>query len=249
MKDYFEFLEEVCDRKFDQDRMKEVFRLGVKAQLLWQEVLDSTTNCPAPMTAFDAFFHLGLIVTLRGTETVVDYYTELRDEMHERINAGIAMVPEEKYRLLWDNLPVWYKTKWLSDTFASHGACLVADTYTSAWSGVIDFLDEENYIESLAFAYSNIYINISIDRMYKTLKKMLVKYNADGLVMHSNRSCKPYSLGQYDLRKMVMDDLGIPTLIIEADMVDERLFSEGQIETRIEAFMELLSNKNKTISI
>jgi benzoyl-CoA reductase/2-hydroxyglutaryl-CoA dehydratase subunit BcrC/BadD/HgdB len=62
----------------------------------------------------------------------------------------------------------------------------------------------------------------------------------DGLVMHSNRSCKPYSLGQYDLQKLVMKELNLPTLIIEADMVDARSFSESQIETRIDAFMETL---------
>ncbi len=32
--------------------------------------------------------------------------------------------------------------------------------------------------------------------------------------------------------------------MIEADMVDERSFSESQIETRIEAFIELLKEKN-----
>jgi benzoyl-CoA reductase/2-hydroxyglutaryl-CoA dehydratase subunit BcrC/BadD/HgdB len=69
---------------------------------------------------------------------------------------------------------------------------------------------------------------------------MVEKYGADGLVMHSNRSCKPYSLGQYDIQRIVREKMGIPTVMIEADMVDERSFSEGQIETRIEAFIELL---------
>jgi benzoyl-CoA reductase/2-hydroxyglutaryl-CoA dehydratase subunit BcrC/BadD/HgdB len=69
---------------------------------------------------------------------------------------------------------------------------------------------------------------------------MIDRYRVDGLVMHSNRSCKPYSFGQYDIRRIVADRRGIPTLIIESDMVDERCFSEGQVETRIEAFMEML---------
>ena len=29
------------------------------------------------MSAFDAFYHLALIVTLRGKPEVIDYYTEL----------------------------------------------------------------------------------------------------------------------------------------------------------------------------
>lgn len=241
--EYIGFLEEQCGRKLDWDRMREVGKLSIQAQRLWQEVLDTTAHRPAPMSAFDAFFHLALIVTLRGTQEAVDYYGQLRDEMKERIAQGISIVPDEKYRLLWDNLPVWYKTKWLSDKFASHQACLVADTYTSAWSGVVHLIDEENFIESMAVAYSSVYINVSIDAMYGTLKRMILKYGVDGLVMHSNRSCKPYSLGQYYLQKRVQSELSTPVLIIEADMVDERNFSESQIDTRIDAFMEIVKEK------
>ncbi len=238
--EYIDFLEKQCGKKMDFERMNEVSRLAVQGLRLWQEVLDTAAHRPAPMTAFDAFFHLALIVTLRGTQTVVDYYIQLRDELNQRIVDGISMVPNEKYRLLWDNLPVWYRTKWLSDKFSSHNACLVGDTYTSAWSGVMDLIDPENFIETGAVAYSSVYINVSLDIMLETLKKLIKKYDVDGLVMHSNRSCKPYSLGQYDLQKMVMKELKLPTLIIEADMVDERSFSESQIETRIDAFMEIL---------
>jgi benzoyl-CoA reductase/2-hydroxyglutaryl-CoA dehydratase subunit BcrC/BadD/HgdB len=67
----------------------------------------------------------------------------------------------------------------------------------------------------------------------------------DGIVMHSNRSCKPYSFGQYDIQRIVREKLEIPTLMIEADMVDERNFSESQVETRIEAFIEVLKQKRR----
>jgi benzoyl-CoA reductase/2-hydroxyglutaryl-CoA dehydratase subunit BcrC/BadD/HgdB len=43
---------------------------------------------------------------------------------------------------------------------------------------------------------------------------------------------------------MVQERCEIPTVLIEADMTDARNFSESQIETRIDAFMELLSAKN-----
>lgn len=243
--EYITFLEEHCGKKIDMDRMKAVGKLSLEGQRLWQEVLDSTAHKPAPMTAFDAFFHLALIVTLRGTQTVVDYYTGLRDEMNQRIVDGIGMLPKEEYRLLWDNLPVWYKTKWLSDKFVSHNASLVADTYTSTWSGVQHLVDENNFLETMGIAYSSVHINVSVDLMFNTIKKMIQKYDVDGLVMHSNRSCKPYSLGQYDLQKMVLKELNIPTLIIEADMVDERNFSESQAETRIDAFMEILKSRKR----
>ena len=238
MKDFIVFLEKVCKKKMNYNKMQEVGRLSIQAQKLWRQILDCTAHRPAPMTAFDAFFHLALIVTLRGTKTVVDYYTELLNEMQQRVAQGISMIPDEQYRLIWDNLPIWYRVRWLSNKFSSHNACLVGDTYTSAWSGVVHLLDEENLLDSMAIAYSNVHLNVSIDQMFEKMKVLIEKYNADGIIMHSNRSCKPYSFGQYDLQKMIMEKLNIPTLILEADMVDERNFSESQIETRIDAFME-----------
>jgi len=241
--EYVEFLEKVCGKKADGDRMAEVGRLAIEGQRLWQAVLDTTTHRPSPMSAFDAFFHLALIVTLRGTQVTIDYYTALLKEMKERVDAGIGAVPDEKYRLLWDNLPVWYRTRWLSEKFATHGACLVADTYTSAWCSSLKYLKEDNFLDSMAEGYTRIYLNISVDEMAENVVRMIDKYEVDGLVMHSNRSCKPYSLGQYDIQKIIQQKRGIPTLLLEADMVDERSFSESQIETRIDAFMEVLKNK------
>lgn len=97
----------------------------------------------------------------------------------------------------------------------------------------------------MAECYSRIYLNIGIDEMAGEVLKMIDKYGADGLVMHSNRSCKPYSFGQLDIQRIVREERGLPSLMIEADMVDERFFSESQIATRIDAFMEMVKERKK----
>ena len=246
IQEYITFLETVCGPPMDMERMVAVGRLSIEAQRLWQAVLDTAVHRPAPMSAFDAFFHLALIVTLRGTQTAVDYYRELLAEMRQRIAAGIGAVPDERYRLLWDNLPVWYRTRWLSDQFAAHGACLVADTYTSAWCSSMPYLDENDFLRSMAEGYTRIYLNLGIDQMAASVVDMIDKYRVDGLVMHSNRSCKPYSLGQYDIQRIVAEQRGLPSLMLEADMVDPRAFAEGQIQTRIDAFMEMVKERKAT---
>jgi benzoyl-CoA reductase/2-hydroxyglutaryl-CoA dehydratase subunit BcrC/BadD/HgdB len=217
-----------------------VGKLSLEGQRLWQAVLDTAVNRPSPLSAFDAFFHLALIVTLRGTAQTVDYYRLLLAEMEERVSQRIGAIPNERYRLLWDNLPVWYRMKWLSEKFAAGEACLVADTYTTAWCGSMQYIREDDFLETMAEGYSRIYLNIGVDQMARQVIAMAEKYDVDGVVMHSNRSCKPYSFGQYDIQRIVRQKTGIPTLMLEADMVDERSFSEGQIETRIEAFLEVL---------
>lgn len=238
------FLEKNCGKKMDRERLNEVGRLSMEGARLWQAVLDTTRHKPAPMSCFDAFFHLALIVTLRGTRTVVDYYQGLLAEMNERIEQGLSAVDNERFRLLWDNLPVWYRIRWLSEKFASHQACLVADTYTSAWCGTFKYINPDDFLGSMAEVYTRIYLNIGVDRMSEIVMGMVDKYEVHGLVMHSNRSCKPYSLGQYDIQRTVMERQGIPTLMIEADMVDESNFSESQIGTRIDAFMEMIKARS-----
>ena len=242
--EYIVFLEAVTKRKFDYEKMAQVGKLAYEGQVLWQKILNTTAHRPSPMSAFDAFFFLALIVTLRGTRIAVDFYKELLQEMELRITDGISQVPQEEYRLLWDNLPVWYQLKWLSKKFSDHNACLVADTYTSAWCGAIQYTDENDFLASIAEAYTRIYLNIGVDQMAGQVLEMIKFYNADGLVMHSNRSCKPYSFGQMDIMKIVREKTNIPVLMIEADMVDPRSFSQSQVETRIDAFMEIIKQRS-----
>jgi benzoyl-CoA reductase/2-hydroxyglutaryl-CoA dehydratase subunit BcrC/BadD/HgdB len=59
--------------------------------------------------------------------------------------------------------------------------------------------------------------------------------------MHSNRSCKPYSLGQYAIKRAVTERTGVPGLLIESDMCDARAFAAEPVKTRIQAFMETLA--------
>ncbi|HPV49760.1 MAG TPA: 2-hydroxyacyl-CoA dehydratase [Smithellaceae bacterium] len=244
--EYISLIEEVCGRKYDFERLRKVGLLSFEGQKLWQAVLDTAAVRPAPMSAFDAFYHLALIVTLRGTKTAVRYYQNLLAQMKDRVSRGIGVVPGEKYRLLWDNIPIWPRVRWLSQKFASHNACLVADTYTSAWCGSMKYIDENRFIDSMAEAYTRIYLNIGVDEMAKTVIEMIDKYDVDGLVLHSNRSCKPYSFGQLDIERIVGEQRGIPCLMLEADMVDDRSFSESQIATRIDAFMEIIKERAKS---
>ncbi len=243
-KEYVRFLEKNTGKKFNYKKMKKVGKLSLEAMRLWKKVLETAEYKPSPMTAFDAFFHLALIVTLRGKKVVVKYYRQLLEELEERNRQNIGAVDNEKYRLLWDNLPIWYRMRWLSEKFASHQAALVADTYTQAWCGVIDYVNEDDFLSSMGEAYTRIHLNVGVDQMADTIKKFIRQYDVDGLVMHSNRSCKPYSFGQYDIQNLLQEE-DIPVLMIEADMTDERKFSESQAEARIDAFMEVIKQRKK----
>jgi bcr-type benzoyl-CoA reductase subunit B len=234
-------LEKVSGRRFSEKKFIRVGEYANEAIQLWNDILSVCEHKPAPMTCFDAFFYLAPIVTLRGTKIVVDYYKTLKKELYYLAEQKISPYPEEKFRLVWDNLPIWYKMRRLSHTFANYGACLVGDTYTNAWAD--NDINPDMPYESMARAYATVYLNRNVESRIDNMIMLLRKYKADGFVMHSNRSCKPYSFGQLDIKNEVTKRTGLPGLIIEADMTDNRAYSDEQVETRIQAFVETLTER------
>jgi benzoyl-CoA reductase/2-hydroxyglutaryl-CoA dehydratase subunit BcrC/BadD/HgdB len=231
-------MESILKKTFDMDRFAEVVEISSQATRLWGEVLETCKNVPSPMNAFDGFILMAPIVTLRGRKEVVAFYEVLKKELEERVANGIAAVPGERYRLLWDNLPVWFKLRDLSDKFIDLKTCVAASTYLSGW--VSYEFDVKKPLDSIARAYSSPFINASMENRARLLKGIVEQYSIDGIIFHSNRSCRPYSLGQYDIKELLTEWTGVPGLLIEGDMNDERTYAEGPVYNRIEAFIESL---------
>jgi benzoyl-CoA reductase/2-hydroxyglutaryl-CoA dehydratase subunit BcrC/BadD/HgdB len=183
------------------------------------------------------------IVTLRGTTWAARYYKKLKRELDERVGKGVGAFAREEIRLIWDNIPIWYDIRNLSKMLSSRGAVLVADTYTSAWS--LDQIDSAQPLKALARAYATIHLNQGLEYKIQKITNLMKNYSAHGLLMHSNRSCKPYSLGQYDLKRGVSQATGKPALIIEADHTDSRSYAPVQVEQQIEIFLEIIKGKNQ----
>jgi len=231
-------IETITGNECERSRLTEVVELSGRATLLWGELLQLCKHIPSPITAFDGFILMAPIVTLRGKREVVEFYEHLLTEIQGRVDNGIAAVPGEKYRLLWDNLPIWFKLRGLSRRLADLGACVAASTYLSGW--VSYQLDAAKPIEAIARAYATAFINMNLHNRAELMRDIVEQYSIDGVIFHSNRSCKPYSLGQQEVRELLTEWTGVPGVIIEADMTDERAFAEGPFLTRIEAFLETL---------
>ena len=239
-KDLENFLSEFTGRPFDQERFFEVLSLSSKASGYWKKMLYLAKETPAPFNSLDTFIHLGPIVTLRGTRECVDYYKFLYDEVAERVVNKIGSLPEEKYRVLWDNLPIWFKMRRLEKFFEEKKCTLVVTTYANSWGGYsnIDNFQGKELYEALAASYLNVYINLGFEERIRYLAQLIEEFSLTGFIMHSNRSCKPYSVGMYRLEEELSALAGKPGVVIEADQNDPRVYSDAQVETRLEAFIE-----------
>jgi benzoyl-CoA reductase/2-hydroxyglutaryl-CoA dehydratase subunit BcrC/BadD/HgdB len=238
MQEYITFLERQLNRPFSEERFRQVCSHSLETITLWKEILELPRHHPAPLAAFDAFIHMAPIVTLRGTRWAVRYYKKLKKEMEERVKKGVGAFAHEEIRLIWDNIPIWYDIRNLSKMLSSRGAVLVADTYTSAWA--LEQLDLTHPLRGLARAYATIHLNRGLEYKIKKMIKLIEQYGAHGFIMHSNRSCKPYSLGQLDLKREVTRLTGKPGLIIEADHTDSRSYAPTQVEKQIQLFLDII---------
>jgi len=162
------------------------------------------------------------------------------EALDQRIAAGVGAIRDEKHRLLWDNLPIWYRVRHLSNLLAERGAACVASTYTNAWGELASMMEPGRPLESMARVYLHPILNRSTGHKLDTMRRMIDEFDLDGVLLHSDRSCKPYSIGQMDQRDRLVNDLGVPALLLEADHSDERVYSDEQADNRVSAFLEML---------
>jgi benzoyl-CoA reductase/2-hydroxyglutaryl-CoA dehydratase subunit BcrC/BadD/HgdB len=230
----------VAGKKLDEAFFIETLLNSQQATVLWGECLAASKNRPSPWSAFDQFIHMAPIVAMRGSDECNAYYRLLLDELKDRISRGVGSIKEEKHRLLWDNLPVWYQMRGLATKLANRGFNLIAATYTNAWAETVSLVseDETDPFAALATAYIHVILNRDLPNRLRIMSEMVRDYRCDGVVLHSNRSCKSYSMGQVDLQERVYRECGVRAVMVETDHLDSRSWAEGPIDTRLSAFME-----------
>lgn len=240
LEDLVKVLEGVTGRSLDHGRLRETIRLSQEASALWTKVLETATNKPAPISVFDQFISMAPIVSQRGTQTPIDFYRALLAELEQRVEKGIGAVENERFRLYWDNLPIWPEMRGLSTFLAEHGAALVSSIYTWAWSmlGVGENDPFGDWMRQYLYTF-NFFTAKRVDQYCELAEH----FKLDGFLYHSNRSCKWLSQDIPDVRQQVTERCGIPGVILEADHNDPRLYSLESLEKQIDSFLDLLSSR------
>jgi benzoyl-CoA reductase/2-hydroxyglutaryl-CoA dehydratase subunit BcrC/BadD/HgdB len=101
-------------------------------------------------------------------------------------------------------------------------------------------IDPQRPYKSAAHVYLHPILNRGTGYKLSVMQHMVDEFHLDGAILHSDRSCKPYSIGQMDQRERLIHKVGIPALLLEADHNDPRAFAEEQVANRLAAFLEML---------
>jgi|YelNatPaOPRAMG01_1025707.scaffolds.fasta_scaffold39697_2 benzoyl-CoA reductase/2-hydroxyglutaryl-CoA dehydratase subunit BcrC/BadD/HgdB len=248
LKEMVTFLEEFCHRPYDYDRLQQSIANSSKAAKLYAEFLSMAKHVPSPITSFDAFLHLAPMMNLRGYPEAVDYYQLLLDEVKARVRESFSAVGEERYRLYWDNIPVWSRLGWLARKFATYGACAVAAFYPWLWVEAFGRLNPERPLESIAESLVLYYQNKGTASRIDFPARLVKEFQVDGMVAQVSVTCKALVPDQLVIAKEVQRVTGVPMVIIEGDMVDERLFFEAEVERQIDDFISVLAARKHRLT-
>jgi benzoyl-CoA reductase/2-hydroxyglutaryl-CoA dehydratase subunit BcrC/BadD/HgdB len=240
LEELISFLEKQTGRKFDIDRLKEVERLSDRTSKLWMEIQDYRKAIPTPMGARDAFSAVFFMLCIPGTEMASEFYERLRDELKELVEEKIGKIENERYRLVWDNLPMWFNLGFFN-YLNSLGAVVVAETFSHVWAGD---LDASKPLESLARKYLPNFANAVTERRIDLIFRLAREWSVDGVVLPTNRGCRMMSIGMTVVKDIVYERLGVPSLILDVDSSDWRSYNEAHVKAEIEAFMEMLNERD-----
>jgi len=246
-------LEKVSGNKFNRDKLAAAMDLSAQAEDLLIEVFDSARHKPSPIDAyFGGVYYVGPIFTaFRGTPECVEYYAELVREIDLRVKNGMGPItPDgelspERYRLVIEGPPNWTHFRNFWKIFYDLGAVFVASSYTRV-GGVYDDgfrHSAQDPLGSMAEYCLGCYTNLSLPQRIDLLENFITRYQADGFLVNSIKSCNSFSAGQLVMMRELEDRLEIPVGFIETDLVDPRYYSYSNIKNRLDSFFQMLEQR------
>ena len=152
---------------------------------------------------------------------------------------------EEKYRLVVEGPPNYTNFRQFWKMFYDEGATVVASSYTKV-GGTYDYgfrHDPDRPLETLAEYCLGVYTNRSLPMRIEMLTDYINKYEADGLLINSIKSCNSFSAGQLLIMREVEKRTGKPAAFIETDLVDPRYFSAANVKNRLESYFQMVEQK------
>lgn len=231
LKHMIDMLEEKSGKKFDEDKLKEILKRENESKKFFKEYLkyQRTKYYPSSLTLHMYMLfaaHVGI-----GTKEIYDFYKLLAED--------IKKYPEsEGVKMFWVHLLPYYQET-MKEYFNFNPKYQI-QSYDINFD-YMEELDVEHPLEALAKKLIlNIY-NGPYERKIKAIEKAVDTLQSEAVIHFCHWGCKQSSGGVMQL-KQTMKEKSIPMLILDGDCMDRRNCHDGQLKTRLEAFLEILKN-------
>ena len=156
------------------------------------------------------------------------------------IEEGTSTLPfPEQYRVMFEGIPCWPKLPNLFKPLKENGINVTAVVYAPAFGFVYNNMDE------MARAYYKAPNSVCIEQGVAWREGICRDNKVDGVLVHYNRSCKPWSGYMAEMQRRFTADLGVPCAGFDGDQADPRNFNEAQYATRVQGLVEAMEANKK----
>jgi benzoyl-CoA reductase/2-hydroxyglutaryl-CoA dehydratase subunit BcrC/BadD/HgdB len=167
---------------------------------------------------------------LVGTEEAENYYKLLLED------AKKAEVSKDKVRIMWvHTMPYWQESIKSIFNNSEKYQLLSIDMNFDA---MVE-LDEDEPFKSLARKLLTNSMRGTVKRRAEKILEIAKYLNADGVIYFNHWGCKQ-TLGGSRIAKEILEENKIPTLLLDGDGCDRKNVNDGQMVTRLQAFLEIL---------
>lgn len=228
-------LENLFDLKWSDERFKEVTGFSCRSSRAWLDATAQAKYTPSPFNGFDLLNHMAVMVTARGKEAAGEAMEQLLKEYKENHENGTSTYRgEEKYRVMFEGIACWPYLRATSHGLRDRGINMVTTIYADAFG-----FDYHSFDEMIA-AYCSVPNAIDLEKSRDKRIKLCKDNNVEGLLVHTNRSCKLWSGFMSEMSRQIGEACGIPVTSFDGDQADPRNFSEAQYDTRVQGLMEIM---------
>ena len=123
-----------------------------------------------------------------------------------------------------------------SDTIHISACDFVADGF--------QMMDASDPYEAMAAKMVNCIYNGAVDKRIEMAERLAKITNADGGILFAHWGCKG-TIGASGLIKSSLEAAGLPTMILDGDGCNPANTSDGQVSTRLQAFVEMLEENRE----
>lgn len=228
-------LENLFGLKWSDERFKEVTGFSCRSSRAWLDATAQAKYTPSPFNGFDLLNHMAVMVTARGKEAAGEAMEQLLKEYKENHENGTSTYRgEEKYRVMFEGIACWPYLRATSHGLRDRGINMVTTIYADAFG-----FDYHSFDEMIA-AYCSVPNAINLEKSRDKRIKLCKDNNVEGLLVHTNRSCKLWSGFMSEMSRQIGEACGIPVTSFDGDQADPRNFSEAQYDTRVQGLMEIM---------
>ena len=228
-------LENLFNLKWSDERFKEVTGFSCRSSRAWLDATAQAKYTPSPFNGFDLLNHMAVMVTARGKEAAGEAMEQLLKEYKENHENGTSTYRgEEKYRVMFEGIACWPYLRATSHGLRDRGINMVTTIYADAFG-----FDYHSFDEMIA-AYCSVPNAINLEKSRDKRIKLCKDNNVEGLLVHTNRSCKLWSGFMSEMSRQIGEACGIPVTSFDGDQADPRNFSEAQYDTRVQGLMEIM---------